>query len=360
MADISLLPDQMRGKEEEVRPKKPTEKTTSAGGLKMHVPEAGVDEDIEIIEVDEGDLPAVLSDEPFMTRLTYRISSALDKLKYKLFGKKPAVPPPKLPPQFFKPPKAGLVTKPPTPLKAGAPEAPGKPKARITPREEVPRRVRVIKRVRRPVRVSLISAEELAALSVDVGKRKWTISVVAFLFIAIIAAGYYLINEQVGESRSRLASVTDQLNDMRALIQERQQDWKQYEDLQERLTLLNDVLNKHIMISRMFDFLELRTLPTVAYRSATWSEDGQLVLDVICDSYDSAARQLVAFDNSETVLNAEATSFSKVQAEGGFEVSFQLILELDADSLRGPLLVQESEDVEAMRESGTPTAAAIE
>lgn len=365
MPDISLLPEDMRGKEEEVRTGKPAEKP-QVGGLKMHVPEAAADEDIEIIEVDEGDLATILSDEPLMTRFTYKISATIDKLKDKLTGKKKeAEAPPKLPPQFFKPPKAGLVTKPPQPPGVAKPgekgegAVPGKPKASITPQADVPRRVRVIKRVKKPVRVSLISAEDLAKLSIDVGKRKWTLAVVSFLFIAVLAFGYYLISERLSDSRQRLADAREQLDETRVLIDEKQSQWSQYEDLQERLTLLDTVLNKHIVISRMFDFLELRTIPSVSYRTAGWTDDGQLILDAIAKSYDSAARQLIAFEQSETVESMDATSFSWQQSgETDTGVSFQLILKLDADSLRGPLLVQETEDTESIIESATSTALA--
>lgn len=353
-----------------MREGKSAEKKPQAGGLAMHIPETTADEDIEIIEVDEGDLAAVLSDEPFMTRFTYKLSAAIDKLKDQLFSKKDEAPPAKLPPQFFKPPKPGLVTKATLVTPGAKPEAkprapgdrvPGKPKAQITPYKGVPRRVRVIRRVKKPVRVSLISAEELASLNIDVGKRKWTFAVVTFVFAAIIGAGYYLITMRMEESHMRLSDVHQQLEETRTIIIEQQDTWSQYEDLQDRLTVLDDVLNEHVVISRMFDFLELRTLPSVAYRTAAWSTDGDLILDVIANSYDSAARQLIAFERSDTVVKVEATSFT-AQTTGGedgvqtTEVNFQLIVELDMDSLRGPLLVQEYGDGESEEEGEMETA----
>jgi Tfp pilus assembly protein PilN len=358
MSDISLLPEELRGKEEEVRGgTKPLEKKPQEGALAMHVPEAAPDEDIEIIEVDEGDLAAVLSDEPFMTRFTYQLSAAIDKLKDRLFKKEEALPPAKLPPQFFKPPKPGLVTKAPAPgAKPGAASGPqpgmpkGKPRARIVPQEVTPRRVRVIRRVKKPVRVSLITAEELASLSIDIGRRRWTFAVTAVLFAVLIGAGYYLLNRQTDESRARLADVRGQLEETRATSAERQETWSRYEDLEDRLTMLDEVLNEHVVISRMFDFLELRTLPSVAYRTAAWSSDGEFVLDVITDSYETAARQIVSFEQSDSVLSVDATSFTAAQSDGEeegateiTEVSFQLILELDMAALRGPLLADVSE-----------------
>ncbi|MBD3252090.1 hypothetical protein GF380_06635 [Candidatus Uhrbacteria bacterium] len=356
MSDISLLPEEMRGKEEAVSKAKKPAPSTDTGGLKMHVPDVEPDENIEIIEVDEGDLAAVLKDEPFMTRMTYQLSSIIDKVKDQLFKKKEAVPPPKLPPQFFKPPKGGLVTAPSKPeegsvTKPAATQKPGEPKARITPQAETPRRVRVIRRVKKPVRVSLISKEELAALNVDVGKRKWTLAIVTIVFLSLLGAGWYLLDQQIQATKVQLADVNMQVADVRGTIDERLETWSQYEDLEERLTLLDKILDEHVVISRVFDLLELRTLPSVSYRGASWSDSGELILDVITDSYSNAAQQLVLFDETESVLDADAAAFSSRTSEGGedeapsTEVTFSLILDLDMDRLRGPELVT---DVDAM------------
>lgn len=361
MSDISFLPEHMRAQEEaeKAHPKKPEQES---GGLKMHVPDAVVDEDIEIIEVDEGDLAAVLSEEPFMTRFTYKLSLTFDKLKARFFRKEEA-PPSKTPPQFFKPPKPGLVTKPgavPS-VQAGKekpPGEPGRPKARITPQAEVPRRVRVIRRVRKPVRVSLITAEEIAVLSVDIGKRKWTMGVITLLFIAVIVAGHFLLSNRVEASERRLSGVEAQLAETEARVSERLNVWSRYKDLELRLTMLDEVLNTHIVISRLFDFLELRTLPSVTYSSANWGTNGTLTLDVSADSYDTAARQLVAFEESDIVTRADATSFNaEVDPMTGLagSVVFQLLLELDVSALAGPEIVP---DVRMMESASGETTEA--
>jgi Tfp pilus assembly protein PilN len=342
MADISLLPEDMRGKETEEKTTPPKKAETEAG-LRMHIPEAEPEEDIEIIEVDESDLEAVLADEPFMTRLTYKIGVTIDKLKGKAEGEKAAAPPPKLPPQFFKPPKPGMVTKAPGVPQAAPGVPPPKPGVRIAPSAEVPKRVRVIKRVRKQVRVSLISEEQLALLRINVSKRKWTMSVMSLLFAAVILGGYFFLTMQVNEAKARREIVARQLGETRTAINDGLKTWKEYEDLQPRLALLDQVLSSHVVISRLFDFLEERTLPTVAYRSATVNDAGQLQLDVTADSYDSAALQLVAFEESDLVKDVDATAFNTRQETRGEDqftsVSFQLVLDLDAAKLRGPLLM---------------------
>ena len=321
----------------------------------MHVPEAELEEDIEIIEVDESDLPGVLADEPFMTRFTYQLGSAIDKLRGKVFAEKESIAPPKLPPQFFKPPKPGLVS-------AAAPGTPGampptKPGVHIAPSAEVPRRVRVIKRKRKGVRVSLIPAEDLAMLRINVSKRKWTMSVVSLVFATIILGGWFFLTQQVAAAKSELADVDGQLQEARTSIAQRLVLWKEYEDLQPRLVLLGEILNSHVVISRLFDFLEMRTLPSVVYRTATLNTTGQLTLDVIANSYDDAAGQLVAFEESDNVTRVSATQFStRIDGSGDKAretVTFQLLLELDMTRLRGPLLVQESTPIDFQSSQST-------
>jgi hypothetical protein len=365
MSDISLLPEGLRGKEQQDTKKRPSP-VPEAESLKMHIPESEPDENVEILEVDESELGAILSDEPFLTRLTYQISAAIDSLKER-FAAKEEVPPPKTPPQFFTPPKPGLVSKPvPPALGAAAPvpavqgttravppapagvhPLPGRsrPRARITPQAEVPKRVRVIRRVRKSVRVSLIPADQLAMLTVDVPKRIWTLSVISLLFIAIIVGGYAFMNSRNVSVRSTLADLNREVTDTKTEVRKMQASWSQYADLQQRLVLLNDTLKNHMMISRVFNFLEARTLPDVSYQSVTLSPTGALSLDVKSTSFQSAARQLVSFQSSTLVKDVNATAFtSELDGETGAvkSVRFQLVLTLDTTPLRGPLLAQEN------------------
>lgn len=73
MSEPSFLPENLRSKEQALQ-KKAGAAAAEPGVLKMHIPASTADEDIEIIEVDESDLGAILADEPFFTRLSYRLS----------------------------------------------------------------------------------------------------------------------------------------------------------------------------------------------------------------------------------------------------------------------------------------------
>jgi hypothetical protein len=348
MSDISLLPEGLRGNEQ--APKvgtPPTPSLTAPGDLKMHVPSSVMaDEDIEIIEVDESDLGAILADEPLFTRLSYQASAFLDSVKEKLFENKAAAPPPKLPPQFFSPPKTGgLVTKPGSPAAPGAAAGPAAASAtaaagagahsrvRITPQAEVPRRVRVIRRVRKPVRVSLISSEDVLAYRADVPRRKWTLVICILLFSSIIGGGYWLLNQRVQDAQKALNELQVKIVAVESDVATNETTWNSYRDLQRRLTILNGLLNQHTVITRFFDFLEQWTLPEVTYQNASFSPGGSVSLSVTAPSYAAAARQIVAFQRSPLVQQVQANSFSS----GGGDVSFQMSLIIDSKSFHGPL-----------------------
>lgn len=385
MGDISLMPENLRGREEQIKTKDSPSSVQDEGKLKMHVPDAMVDEDIEIIEVDEGDLAAVLSEEPFMTRLTYKLSLLIDQLKGR-FSKEGEAPPAKAPPQFFKPPKKGLITSSQAVVQSidaskgvsGGAVLGASPsgdaaslrgdrrgltsRARITPQTEVPRRVRVIKRVRKPVRVSLISAEDLAVLTIDVGRRKWTLVVFIILFSAVIVGGYFLISSRVAISRERLTVVQNEVSKIRNEADEKLGQWKQFEDLEGRIKLLQQALDSHIVITRLFDFLEQNTLTGVSYTMASWSGTGQLSLDVTAKSFDDTGGQLIVMRRSPLVEEAESSGFALTRdGETGElqSITFQMALKLKPDVFKSSGLEIDAYATSTSSTSSTPAAMSV-
>ena len=106
------------------------------------------------------------------------------------------------------------------------------------PQANVPRRVRVIRRIRKPVRVSLIPPEDLIVFSVNVGRRKWTLGIFLFFFIALIVGGYVFISKQTVVASGRLAEARAQNVAVQDQIAERLEKWSTYEDLEARLRML--------------------------------------------------------------------------------------------------------------------------
>ncbi|HPN15276.1 MAG TPA: hypothetical protein PLF71_04155 [bacterium] len=347
MSDISLLPESIRAKEEQLKKEQASEQPPASESL-MHVPKDEF-EDVEIIEVEEGEVDQVLSNEPFMTRFLYKAGIWLDEKKDELFKPRAAEPPPKLPPQFFepsKPQKAGepAVVQPATSEVVIRPEGKApivspaaqikKDKARIIP-SGTKRRVRIIKKVRKPVHVSLLDEGVVRQLQVNVPKRKFTLAFLTLFFAAVFAASFFLLNQQQASALAAQTSADSELKDLRVKIQELQKKWAVFQDLEPRLISLSDLLDKHVSTLHVFKFLEQNTLSNIHYGGFLMDNEGRVALTVSAPSYEAAAKQLTVFQSSPEVKEVSASAFTAMvnELDNKLTVSFQLIVVFHTQAL---------------------------
>jgi hypothetical protein len=335
MPDISLLPDEMRRPEAELKKSPPPPKEEK---FKMYVPKPE-DDNVEVIEVDEGEVDDVLKGESFLTKALFGAQTFIDELKSKLFESRAPEPPPKLPPQFFKPPTArkaaptGLL---PTTGGMNTPIQPSVaaaqvPKARIMPAAQAPKRVRVIRRVRKSVRVSFLDEGDVRG-RIDISKRRFTLVLMALLFTALLGGSYWLLDTQGQRASDNLREAMGRLHATQQTASNHLTNWESFRDLEPRLKALSGLLDRHVSPSTLFDALEKNTVPDVYYSSFTLAPDGQLTLGATAPSFTSAARQVVAFQESGMAKSVQAMGYQARYngTSGNIEaVSFQIILALD-------------------------------
>lgn len=353
--EISLLPEGMRKKEEALKKTELVTEAPTPSDFRFSMP-AEEGEDVEVIEIDEGEIEQVLASEPPLTRLIYKVTGFFDELRHKIFQPQEPEPPPKLPPQFFAPskpkpaaaptpmptagaPATGALVKPLTPIVAPATAAaPAKPKARIIPSEKTPRRVRVIKRVRKPMRVSFVSEEDLRLLHIDVPKRKFTLALLVILFGVVIAGGAYALSLQQAGANQEFADAKKQAQDLGQAITQKQKEWSAFQDLEPRLKALIGLLDQHASPTVLLKLIEENTLRTVSYDAFSLTPDRKVTLGVVTDSYESAARQIVAFEKSGFVKKVEASGYTAKYAASNSlvpeDVRFQLTLTLSDVALK--------------------------
>lgn len=350
--EISLLPEEQRKKEEALKSSAAATPAASKE-LQFSVPKEEGD-DIEVIEIDEGEIEQVLENEPPLTRFIYKATAFFDELKEKIFQPHEAEPAPKLPPQFFKPPPAKPAAAP-APAPAGAPAlastptAPGAPtqvatppsyktKAQVKPFKAVPRRVRVIKRVRKPVRVSFVTESDLALMRIDIPRRKFTLAVLILLFGVLVGGSAYALNLQAQEARGELAKADAQLAQVRGEIQTQLKDWNTFQNLEPKLRALAGLLDAHISPMHLLEQIERTTMATVTYQSFSLSPDKRVTLFTSADGFDTAASQVAAFQRANFVKKVEATGYTAAydppDAPRPKSVEFQMILTLSDDILR--------------------------
>ncbi|MDD5438437.1 MAG: hypothetical protein PHC70_04830 [Patescibacteria group bacterium] len=367
---MSLLPQNFRDKEEELKKQQAAEQAP-AEQSSMHVPK-DEGEDVEIIEVEEGEVDQVLKNEPLLSRAIYQAGALFEKMRDKLFAPRKLEPPPKSPPQFFQPakkPAASVQLKPtipsaakpeekvslptaapaqvlakPTPGSVSAPapsaqtpaqvKAPGA-KARIIPSSTSPRRVRIIKRVRKPVHVSLLDENEMRQMQVNVPKRKLTLVFLTLFFAAVFVASFFLLDQQQAKANESNQAATQELQALQTQIKDLQGKWSSFQDLEPRLMALSGLLDKHVSVLNVLKLLEQRTLSTVSYGGFMMDNSGQIQLSVTAPSYAVAAKQLQIFQESPEIKSVEANAFS--YAEGNTDrpasVNYQLTLRLQTEAL---------------------------
>lgn len=356
MSEISLLPQSYHDKEEELK-KSLAVPVKNEPVVSMHVPNKE-EEDVEIIEVDEAEVDKMLESEPFYSRLYYKLGVWGDEMRKKLFAPREVEPPPKSPPQFFTPTKP----KPPTKLEAGSlklevgikkeesatvqpikpvesqtSEAP-KPvvlpiKPKITP-DGAAKRVRIIKRVRKPVHVSLLSEELVRDLQVNVGKRKFTLAFLTIFLATIFACAYVVLDKVTQSSNAELTVVTANEAQIKTQTSEQQAKWAVFQDLEPRLIALNGLLDNHVSVLKLFNFLEQKTLTTVSYGNFVLDSAGKLSLSVAATDLPSTARQLMIFREAPEVVSVDAGSFAIQNDKEKSSINFQMIVQFKPDVLR--------------------------
>jgi len=381
MSDVSLLPDSFREQEEQLK-KEGTVHDAPAASATMHIP-AAEQEDVEIIEVDESEVEEMLMTEPLYSRVYYKVGVWIDTVRDKMFKPQLIEPPPKLPPQFFQPPKPKPPTVPSskfqvpstegkqiptTPAIPGAVQTavpvktPGtvevkageeaklspaqlqaRPKARIIPSGSATarqRRIRIIKRIRKPVQVSLLDQEFVYQMQVNVPGRKFTLAFLSVLFGIVFAGAYFLLDNAKVQAADESQRVQSEYSDIQSQVREQQGKWLAFQDLEGRLIALNTLLDNHVAFSNALAFFERNTLKDVYFGGFNLDNSGKISLSVTAGSIPSAARQLLVFKQAPELASVEATAFSQSADEGCQAiVKYNLAIQFKPEALRlGPVL----------------------
>lgn len=343
--DISLLPEELRQREEGFRSSRevPEDPAHSSKEIKFSVPAEDQD-DMEVIEIDEGEVDQVLAGEPWPSKIFYRLTSWVADAKHALLEPHAFVPPPKSPPQFFTPPVPKTSARPPASSVASvngsvpSTTSSAKTKATITPFASAPKRIRVVKRIRKPVHVSFISEAEMQLSRVDVGKRRFTLVFFMIFFVCALGVSAYALNIQRVAAHEALVKADAQFADVTGQIQAKQSRWSAFQDLEPRLKALNGLLNAHVSPNRLFQEIETHTLPTVFYGSLSLTPDKRVTLVTSADSLSSAAAQIAAFEAASFVKKVEVSGYSlkydPPDAPVPARVDFQIILTLADEALR--------------------------
>jgi len=271
---ISLLPEEMRGKEEEELKSKEEEKEEKH---ELYVPgkEKGA-QGAEGLEL--GTLPT-------------------------------PTPPKSAPPPIEKKEKKAVPIVPYKRRPEGAPEPP-KPTAAPP---------------KRALRVSLIPEEE-EEKKLNIGARKITLGVMVGIMAALIAAGAFLIWSGTNAKQAEIDKINQDIAGVRAQLDALKQQEAELYTFEKKLEMVEDITLNHVYTTKIFEFLENNTLADVWYDAYLSSSEGKVNLSANTSDLLTAAKQITHFEKQEELMKVEVNNFQTTlndfnQVTGvGFEV----------------------------------------
>ncbi len=142
-------------------------------------------------------------------------------------------------------------------------------------------------------------------------KAVWTVAM-AGLFLCL---GIYIVIDYFDKKADRgLKTANFLLQEANAKIALAEDIEKQGVRLYSKIHLAKSILNNHIYWSNVLKFLEANTVPTVYYRSISNNVLSGALISAIAIDFESAARQLLAFQKAVGVKEVNMSSISLEQS----------------------------------------------
>lgn len=161
---------------------------------------------------------------------------------------------------------------------------------------------------RRSLMVSLIPEEE-EEKKINIRGRKIALAVIVGVEIIVLAGGAMFLstaieskNAQINQIGSDIQATQQQLTSLR----EEQKDLYLFE---EKLNVMGKLLDGHVYTSKVFSFLEEHTLPDIWYESYISTSDGVVNLRAKTSGLKTAAKQIAHIDAQEEVMEINVNNF---------------------------------------------------
>lgn len=161
-------------------------------------------------------------------------------------------------------------------------------------------------------------------------------SLLVFIFsvlLTVLAVGavYLWMIWQESKVTSRTFNIDDEIASVDKQINNYEDIKEEAQELQQRVELVKGLLDKHAYWTKFFDFLERNTVEGVYYSAIAANREGGIVLSAAANNYISIARQLAAFKEvNGLVVGAVVNSAVAQRGEKGMilGVNFNIDLKL--------------------------------
>ena len=189
--------------------------------------------------------------------------------------------------------------------------------------------------------VNLIPAELSKHPELELPKKLFGYGFVVVLFILVIVGGYLAITWYQFKITQEIKGIENQISKLNGEIRQYEQDKTKAVELQKRLVLTRQLLNDHIYWTKFFSFLEKYTISEVRYTNFSMVGKDRLVISAIGRDYKSAAKQLMVlqkagdFIKSVKIDAASAQVDTKTLTFGG--VGFNIDMEFQPNVFLKPI-----------------------
>ncbi len=176
---------------------------------------------------------------------------------------------------------------------------------------------RVFERSTPGLDVNLIPEELAKYPEIEFPKKVAATTLSVVIMVLLVVSGYLGLEWYQFTVTRQLADTTVQVDTVKNQISQFESSTAAALDVQRRLTLVRDLLNRHIYWTEFFSKLEHYTVPDVFYTNFSMAGQDQLVISAIARDYSAVAVQLVAFQQATdfvTSVRIESASAQPVEA----------------------------------------------
>ena len=179
--------------------------------------------------------------------------------------------------------------------------------------------------------VNLIPAELAKHPELELPRKLFLSGSLIFIFIILIAGGYLGITWYQIKITREIKALSTEIVDLDQEIKNQEETKLAALDLQQRLKLVEQLLNGHVYWTKFFDLLEQSTIDEVYYTNFSMAGREKLVIAAVGKDYNSVAKQLVSFEQATDFVKTvriDAASAKIDEKTGTYAgVSFNINLE---------------------------------
>ncbi|MBI5076764.1 hypothetical protein HZB94_00060 [Candidatus Falkowbacteria bacterium] len=172
-------------------------------------------------------------------------------------------------------------------------------------------KIETLKFRRPPAEVNLISDDYAAVARLEFWRRIKVLMAIILIFCLICAACFFAIKIKRASLAKQFVDLSYAIDQTTAEINSFSMERAQAEKMKDRASVLKILLKNHLYWTKIFDFLEHNISANVYFTNFVAESKGNILLTGEVKSYSDIAKQLYIFENSELLKSAVVNSAGK-------------------------------------------------